>query len=154
MSIEQILPRNGVHVGLKANCKREVLSALADAAAELTGEDRAAILDILLEREKLGTTGVGEGVAIPHGKIENLSRIVGVFVSLEKPVDFDAVDGEPVDLFFLLLAPSNATAAHLKALAKVARLLRDDQTRTSCREAESAEAMWAIATSERKSDAA
>ena len=99
----------------------------------------------MLEREQLGSTGVGKGVAIPHGKIEGLSSVVGVLARLEAPVDFDAVDDQPVDIAFLLLAPANATAAHLKALAKVSRLLRDDDAREALRGAETAEALFAIA---------
>jgi len=146
MSIEQILTPDNVQIDMKAACKREALAELADKAADITGEDRDKILDILMDRERLGSTGVGDGVAIPHGKIEGLSRIVGLFARLEKPVDFDSLDGAPVDLCFLLLAPANATAAHLKALAKVARLFRD--------QADTAETAFVIATTDRKSNAA
>lgn len=151
MSIEQILTPDSVEIELKAACKREALAGLAQKAGEITGKSREMIFDILMERERLGSTGVGDGVAIPHGKIEGLSQITGVLARLEKPVDFDALDNAPVDLCFLLLAPANATAAHLQALAKVARLLRDKDTREALREADTAETAWAIATSERKS---
>lgn len=154
MGLEVLLSPQGVIPCLKACCKREVLSALAEAAAGLVDAPAEAILKTLLEREQLGSTGVGEGVAIPHGKIEGLSRIVGLLARLENPVDFDAVDDQPVDLVFLLLAPANATAAHLKALAKVSRLLRDDEARAALRGADTAEALLAIAVSDRKSDAA
>ena len=107
-----------------------------------------------MERERLGSTGLGEGVAVPHCKIDGLDKVRGIFARLETPVDFDALDANPVDLVFLLLAPANATAAHLKALARVARLLRDPENREALRAADSVEAVFAIITSERKSDAA
>jgi PTS system nitrogen regulatory IIA component len=145
MGLEELLRPEGVIPNLKARCKREVIAQLAERAQAVTGVDAALIRDTLMEREQLGSTGVGHGVAIPHGKIEGLSGVVGALARLETPVDFDAVDGEPVDLVFLLLAPSNATAAHLKALAKVSRLLRDENCREALRGAKSAEAMLAIA---------
>ncbi len=152
--LEALLSPQGVVPKLKARCKREALSALADISAGLVDAPAEAILTTLLEREQLGSTGVGDGVAIPHGKVEGLNRIIGVFARLETPVNFDALDDQPVDLIFLLLAPENATAAHLKALAKVSRLLRDEDSRTALRGADTAEALWAIAVSNRKSDAA
>jgi len=145
MGLEELLSAEGVIPRLKVRCKREALSALADKAAELTGIPAAEIRDRLIEREQLGSTGVGNGVAIPHGKIEGLSRVVGVLARLDAAVPFDAVDDQPVDLLFLLLAPANATAAHLKALAKVSRLLRDPDARSALRGAETAEALFAIA---------
>jgi PTS system nitrogen regulatory IIA component len=145
MGLEDLLTADGVIPNLKARCKREVLSTLADRASMLTGLPAEKIRETLLEREQLGSTGVGKGVAIPHGKLEGLGSVVGVLARLETPVDFDAVDDEPVDLVFVLLAPANATAAHLKALAKVSRLLRDDHARGALRGAETAEALFAIA---------
>jgi len=155
MSIENILSPNNVFIDLRVNCKRELLSGLANKAAELVDVDADSVLEILQEREQLGSTGVGDGVAIPHGKIEDLGQITGIFARIEKPIDFDALDSKPVDLFFLLLAPTNATAAHLKALAKIARLLRDEDTRKTLRAADTPATLHAIITSERnKSDAA
>lgn len=145
MGLEELLSADGVIPSLKARCKREVLSAMAERASELTGIPAEAIRETLQEREQLGSTGVGRGVAIPHGKIEGLSQVIGLLARLETPVDFDAVDDQPVDLVFLLLAPVNATAAHLKALAKVSRLLRDDESRQALRGAKTAEALFAIA---------
>lgn len=145
MGLEDLLNPEGVIPNLKAKCKRDVLSMLAERASGLTGVSADKIRETLLEREQLGSTGVGRGVAIPHGKIEGLGRLFGILARLETPVDFEAVDDQPVDLVFLLLAPENATAAHLKALAKVSRLLRDDEARAALRGAETAEALFAIA---------
>ncbi|MEO0879848.1 MAG: PTS sugar transporter subunit IIA [Pseudomonadota bacterium] len=155
MGLQSLLTSDSVILNVKVRCKREALSLLADRAAELTGLSAETIRDALLEREQLGSTGVGDGVALPHGKIDGLSKITGVLARLDEPVDFDAVDEQPVDLLFLLLAPSEATAAHLKALAKVSRLLRDEQMREALRGADTAEALFAAATSDNPhSDAA
>ena len=145
MGLEELLSAEGVIPNLKARCKRDALSALAEKASELTGIPVSEICPRLLEREQLGSTGVGNGVAIPHGKIKGLGSLVGVLARLETPIDFDAVDDQPVDLLFLLLAPENATAAHLKALAKVSRLLRDEEARAALRGADTADALFAIA---------
>jgi PTS system nitrogen regulatory IIA component len=133
-----------VVASLKATSKKQALQELARRAAELTGEQERAIFDVLLERERLGTTGVGDGVAIPHGKLPNLRRLVGVFARLERPIDFEAIDEQPVDLIFLLLAPGTAGADHLKALARVSRLLRDRQMREKLRGSETREALYAL----------
>jgi PTS system nitrogen regulatory IIA component len=151
MGLEEFLSADAVISNLKASSKRDVLSALAERAAKLTGVPADDIRTALIEREQLGSTGVGKGVAIPHGKIEGLSRLVGVLARLEEPVEFDAVDDLPVDLVFLLLAPANATAAHLKALARVSRLLRDEDSRAALRGAKTAEALFAIAVDPRRS---
>ena len=103
-----------------------------------------AIFETLLERERLGTTGVGRGVAIPHGKLAGLPRVYGVFARLEKAIDFDAVDDRPVDLVFLLLAPEMAGADHLKALARVSRLLRDEALCEKLRGCDTAEGIYAL----------
>jgi PTS system nitrogen regulatory IIA component len=117
---------------------------LAARAAELTGQNERAILEILLQREKLGSTAVGNGVAIPHGKLPKLGRLFGLFARLERPIDFEALDSQPVDLVFLLLAPEAAGADHLKALARVARLLRDQEIARRLRESHDADALYAV----------
>jgi nitrogen PTS system EIIA component len=129
---------------LKAGSKKQVLQELARKAAELTGQDEAVIYDVLLERERLGTTGIGHGIAIPHGKIPQLDRVYGVFARLERPIDFDSIDEQPVDLVFLLLAPSDCGADHLKALAKVSRLLRDRMLCEKMRGSTGADAIFAL----------
>ncbi len=154
MGLNDLLSPKGVIYNLKARCKREALQALAERAGDFVGEPASLILETLLEREQLGSTGVGEGAAIPHGKIPGLGQITGFLAQLETPVNFDALDDQPVDLIFLLLAPENATAAHLKALARVARLLKDSDSCAALRGADSAEALFAIAASDRKHHAA
>lgn len=154
MGLDDLLSPEGVIHNLRARCKREALQTLAETASKIIHRPASEIMTTLLEREQLGSTGVGDGVALPHGKIEGLKKIVGVLARLETPVTFDAVDDQPVDLIFMLLAPANATAAHLKALAKVSRLLRDADARDALRGAESAEALFAIATTDQKHHAA
>lgn len=146
--IEAILPR------LKAATKKQTLQEMAAKAATLTRRDERDIFETLMQREKLGSTGVGHGVAIPHGKLPGLDRLVGVFALLDKPIDFDSLDGEPVDVMFLLLAPESAGADHLKALARIARVLRDDETAAKLRAADDAAAMYALLTDNIRSDAA
>ncbi len=154
MGLSEFLSPDAVVLDLGASCKREALAALADRAAKLTGLPAGAITQALMAREQLGSTGVGRGVAIPHGKIAGLGEIVGLLAKLETPVDFEAVDDQPVDLIFVLLAPVDATAAHLKALAKVSRLLRDERVREALRGAETTEALFAIAAETAQSNAA
>lgn len=144
MEISDLVTQSAVIAALKASSKKQALQELARRAAELTGEHERAIFDVLLERERLGTTGVGDGVAIPHGKLPNLKKLVGMFARLERPIDFEAIDEQPVDLIFLLLAPGTAGADHLKALARVSRLLRDRQMREKLRGSETPEAIYAL----------
>lgn len=125
MELSDLLTPQAIVLGMKAASKKQALAGLAQRASELTGLPERQILDVLLERERLGTTGVGRGIAIPHGKIAGLDSMRGVLARLETPVPFDAVDDEPVDILFLLLAPESAGAEHLKALARVSRMLRD-----------------------------
>jgi len=144
MEISDLVTPAAVVAALKATSKKQALQELARRASELTGEPERAIFDVLLERERLGTTGVGDGVAIPHGKLPNLKKLLGVFARLERPIDFEAIDEQPVDLIFLLLAPGTAGADHLKALARVSRLLRDRQMREKLRGSETPEAIYAL----------
>ena len=146
MELVDILAPNGVVANSRATSKKQILQDLARKAAELTGAEERAIFDVLLERERLGTTGVGNGIAIPHGKLAGLKRLWGVFARLEKPVDFEAIDEQPVDLVFLLLAPEGAGADHLKALAKVSRLLRDRRICENLRGSEKPDALYALIT--------
>ena len=125
MGLISLLDERTVLVNLRAASKKHVLELLAAHAAEITGQSERAIFDVLLERERLGTTGVGRGVAIPHGKLAPLPGLFATFAKLAEPVDFEAVDDQPVDLVFLLLAPEAAGAEHLKCLARVSRVFRD-----------------------------
>lgn len=154
MGLSEFLSPDAVVLDLSASCKRGALSILAAKAAALTGLSAEKIHQALMEREQLGSTGVGRGVAIPHGKIDGLGSIIGVLATLEEGVDFEAVDDQPVDIIFLLLAPANASAAHLKALAKVSRLLREEQVREALRGAKTPEALFAIAAETARSNAA
>jgi PTS system nitrogen regulatory IIA component len=144
MPITDLVSPNAIIPALKVNGKKQALQEIAGRAAGLTGLSDRAIFEILLQREKLGSTAVGNGVAIPHGKLPKLNKVFGLFARLERPVDFDALDGQPVDLIFLLLAPEGAGADHLKALARVARLLRDPEVARKLRDSRDADALYAV----------
>jgi PTS system nitrogen regulatory IIA component len=144
MPTTDLVAPNAIIPALKVNGKKQALQEIATKAAELTGQSERAIFEILLQREKLGSTGVGNGVAIPHGKLPKLNKVFGLFARLDRAVDFEALDGRPVDLIFLLLAPEGAGADHLKALARVARLLRDPEVARKLRESRNAEALYAV----------
>ncbi|RMF12165.1 MAG: PTS IIA-like nitrogen-regulatory protein PtsN [Alphaproteobacteria bacterium] len=144
MELQELVPLEAVVAALRVSSKKQALQELSARAADLTGLDSREILDVLLEREKLGTTGVGQGVAIPHGKLSGLDRLYGVVARLVQPIDFDSVDEQPVDLIFLLLAPESAGADHLKMLAKVSRLLRDRAICDKLRKAEGPDAIHAL----------
>jgi len=139
---------------LKANSKKQALREMARRAAELTGLADRDIMATMLERERLGTTGIGGGIAIPHACLDGLETVTGLFARLERPVDFDAVDDEPVDLVFMLLAPAGGGAEHLKALARVSRALRDPARREKLRGATSADAILALLMEAESSQAA
>src|SRR5919112_4082999 len=134
MRLEFLHPE-AVVPALRANGKKQSLQELSAQAARLTGVDEREIFETLLQRERLGSTGIGDRIAIPHGKLARLDRLFGLVARLEKPIDFEAIDGEPVDIIFLLLAPATAGADHLKALAKVARALRQPGIRERIRAA-------------------
>ena len=146
MEIGELLEQEGVMPNVKAGSKKQALQELSARAASLTGLHERQIFDVLLERERLGTTGVGQGIAIPHGKLRDLGRLHGIFARLDTPVVFDAIDDEPVDLIFLLLAPESAGADHLKALARVSRLLRDQTVCSKLRGSHEADALYALLT--------
>ena len=154
MPLSDILASDAVFPSLKANNKKQAIQELSAHAAKLTGQDSRKIFEILLQRERLGSTGVGNGVAIPHGKMPKLDRIHGLFAHLEKPVEFESLDGKPVDLVFLLLAPEDAGADHLKALALIARLLRDEKVAEKLRAAQDAKKLYSVLTSPPVSNAA
>lgn len=146
MEMVELLAQDGVVANLKASSKKQALQELSQQAASLTGLHERVIFDVLLQREKLGTTGIGRGIAIPHGKMQELERLHGLFARLPKPIDFDAIDEQPVDLIFLLLAPESAGADHLKALARISRLLRDETVCAKLRGADDPEALFALLT--------
>ena len=154
MEIADLVCVDGVVADLKVSSKKQALQELSQRAAALTGLHERAIFDTLLERERLGTTGVGVGIAIPHGKLPELDRLHGLFARLAQPIDFEAIDEQPVDLIFLLLAPESAGADHLKALARVSRLLRDNTVCDKLRGSDTAEAIYALLTESATSHAA
>jgi PTS system nitrogen regulatory IIA component len=146
MDLSDLIKPDAILGSLKANSKKQVIQALAEKAAEMTGIDERQIFETLLQREKLGSTGVGGGIAIPHGKLAKLDRIFGLFARLPKPVDFEALDDQPVDLVFLLLAPEGAGADHLKALARIARLFREPGVVSKLRASSDKSALYAVLT--------
>jgi PTS system nitrogen regulatory IIA component len=154
MEIDELIGPNAVVANLRVTSKKQALQELAKRAAELTGQPERAIFEVLIERERLGTTGVGNGIAIPHGKLADLDRLYGLFARIETPIDFDAIDEQPVDLICVLLAPETAGADHLKALARVSRLLRDRAVCDKLRGTDSAEAIRALLTESTASHAA
>jgi PTS system nitrogen regulatory IIA component len=143
--IDLVIP-GAIVANLRATSKKQALQELSSRAADVCGQHERAIFDVLMERERLGTTGVGSGIAIPHGKLASLDRLYGLFARLEHPVEFQSIDERPVDLIFLLLAPESAGADHLKALARVSRLLRDKVICDKLRGTDNAEALYAILT--------
>jgi PTS system nitrogen regulatory IIA component len=154
MDIADLITPVAVIPNLRATSKKQALQDLAKKAAELTGLNERAVFDVLLERERLGTTGVGNGIAIPHGKLANLDRLHGLFARLERPINFESIDEQPVDLIFLLLAPESAGADHLKALARVSRLLRDKGVCEKLRGTDNADGLYALLTESPASRAA
>ena len=146
MTITDLVAPEAIIPALKVNNKKQALQELSARAAALTGQNERSVFEVLLQREKLGTTAVGYGVAIPHGKLPKLEKLFGLFARLERPIDFEAMDGQPVDLIFLLLAPEGAGADHLKALARMARLLRDPTITAKLRATRDADGIFALLT--------
>jgi PTS system nitrogen regulatory IIA component len=153
-SLGEILSPRAIVAALSVRNKKFLFQQLAQIAAELTGADPKLIIARLNEREKLGSTGFGGGVAIPHGKLEGLDHVVGVFARLEAPIEFGAIDEMPVDLVFLLLSPPDAGVDHLKALASVSRQLRDRGFVAKLRGAGSEDALYALLVGSETRDAA
>jgi PTS system nitrogen regulatory IIA component len=150
---ELLTPRN-VIAQLRVGNKKQALQEVARRAALATGIAERRIYDVLNERERLGTTGIGRGVAVPHGKLNELTALYAMFARLDRPIPFDAIDNQPVDLLFVLLAPENAGAEHLRALARISRLLRDDAICEKLRGTDNADALYALLTANPESNAA
>lgn len=144
MALNDLVDVPAILPALKASSKKQVLQLLAERASAISGIPERDIFETILQREKLGSTGVGNGIAIPHGKLAGVKGITGVFARLETPVDFEALDDQPVDLVFLLLAPEGAGADHLKALSRIARVLRDTDTVNKIRGTRDAQAIHAL----------
>jgi PTS system nitrogen regulatory IIA component len=154
MHLSEFLDFDAIKPALSAGNKRSLLSQLANIAAGRLEVPASEILSTISEREKLGSTGFGQGVAIPHGKVEGLKQIYGVFVRLAEPVGYKAIDGKPVDLVFLLLSPADAGAEHLKALAAISRVIRNAPTLDKMRGARSRDALAAVLLGADERDAA
>lgn len=154
MQLTQFLDFDSIKPALSAGTKRSLFTQLATLASEGLNLDRSAILDSISERESLGSTGFGQGVAIPHGKVDGLASIYCLFVRLAEPVRYKAIDGGPVDLVFLLLSPPDAGAEHLKALAAVSRLVRHGPTIEKLRGARTRDAIAAVLIGADERDAA
>jgi PTS system nitrogen regulatory IIA component len=144
MRLTDFVSPEAIFANVRANNKKQLLHELSQRAARLSGLDEREIFDALLHRERLGSTGIGEGVAIPHGKLAKVKSIFGIFARLERPIDFDSLDGAPVDLVFLLIAPEASGADHLKALACVARVLRDPSLVAAVRATSDADALFSL----------
>ena len=154
MEIAELLTPRSVIAQLRIGNKKQALQEIARRAASATGIAERRIYEVLNERERLGSTGIGRGIAIPHGKLDELPRLYGLFARLERPIPFEAVDNQPVDLVFVLLAPEKAGAEHLRALARVSRLLRDDKVCEKLRGTDNADALFALLTERPESHAA
>lgn len=144
MTLIDLLSPDAVISPLRANSKKQALQELAQHAASITGLPERELFEALLQRERLGSTGIGDGIAIPHGRMPGIERLVGLFARADKPIDFDALDGQPVDIVFVLIAPEGAGADHLKALARVARVLRNHAVLEQVRLARDPAAIYAI----------
>ena len=125
MPLSDVMAADAVIPALKAQSKKQALQELSEYASKISGLSSHEIFESLMQRERLGSTGIGNGIAVPHGKLAKSKHLFGIFARLDKAIDFESLDGEPVDLIFLLIAPENAGADHLKALSRVARILRD-----------------------------
>ena len=154
MDVADLLAPRGIVAQLRVTNKKQALQEIARRAAATTGIAERAIYDSLAERERLGSTGIGNGIAVPHGKLAGLGRMYGFFVRLDRPIPFEAVDNRPVDLMFVLLAPADAGAEHLRALALVSRLLRDGTICQKLRGTDNADALYALLTDRTESHAA
>lgn len=154
MDTRDLLRPDGVAVRIGASSKRAALAGVAEVAARSLGLASADLLQGLLERERHGSTGIGHGVAVPHAHVDGLARPAGVFIKLESPVPFDAVDGRPVDLIFALFAARDAGVEHLRALARVSRLLRQGDLRERLRQARTSDAVFALLVQDGKANAA
>jgi PTS system nitrogen regulatory IIA component len=146
MELSEIIGVDAVRAPVKATSKKRLLQDLADIAESVYGLPSAVVYKALMEREALGPTGVGRGVAIPHARFPGVEHVIGLFVRLEKPVDFESIDRQPVDLVFALFAPEAAGAEHLKALARVSRTLRSDAVCAKLRSTFDRSALYAILT--------
>lgn len=144
MKLSEIMSEKSVFLGLKSNSKRQLLQDMASKASEISGIDERTIFDTILERENLGSTGFGDGTALPHGRFDNLDKVYGFIAKLNSPIDYEAIDGKPVDLIFMLLSPEGNGADHLTALASASRILKDEIARSKLRQMNSTQEISAL----------
>lgn len=154
MSLNDLITVDAILPALRVNTKKSALHEMSERASAVSGLGAREIYDAVLQRERLGSTGVGNGIAIPHGKLVNCDRIVGVFARLERPIEFESLDGAPVDLAFLLVAPEASGADHLKALARIARMLREPRIVAKLRATRDAAGLYGVLTQQPTSNAA
>lgn len=154
MQVTDILTQSGVKVLSSSTSKKRLFQDIGELAAQCYGLGSSEVVEALLERESLGPTGVGLGIALPHARLANISKVLGLFVRIEKPIDFDSVDRQPVDLVFVLLAPENAGVEHLKALALVSRTMRDASTCAKLRANSDTSTLFTVLTEARAPQAA
>ena len=154
MELSELISPESIVATLKVGSKKQALQELSQIAENITGVSSRDVFGIVLQRERLGSTGVGQGIAIPHGKLEGLDKIFAIFARLETPINFEAMDDKPVDLIFMLLAPESAGADHLKAFARISRTLRDASVTKKLRDSDTIDAIYSILTSPVASHAA
>ena len=146
MELSDLISSDSIVATLKVGSKKQALQELSQIAEDVTGVSSRDIFGTVLQRERLGSTGVGQGIAIPHGKFDGIDKLFAIFARLETPISFDAMDDQPVDLIFMLLAPESAGADHLKALARISRTLRDPEVTKKLRASDTTAAIYAILT--------
>ena len=154
MPLTDLITAAAILPALRVNTKKSALHEMSERAGIVSGLQAREIYDAVLQRERLGSTGVGNGIAIPHGKLTSCTKIVGVFARLDRAIEFDALDGAPVDLAFLLVAPETSGADHLKALARIARVLRDSRIVAKLRATRDADGLYGVLTQQQTSNAA
>ena len=154
MPLDDLITAEAILPALRVNTKKSALHEMSERAGIVSGLNPREIYDAVLQRERLGSTGVGNGIAIPHGKLLSCTKIVGVFARLERPIEFESLDGEPVDLAFLLVAPEASGADHLKALARIARVLREPRTVAQLRATRDAAGLYGVLSQHQASNAA
>lgn len=154
MALDDLITADAILPALRVNTKKSALHEMSERAGSVSGLNPREIYDAVLQRERLGSTGVGNGIAIPHGKLLSCTKIVGVFARLERPIEFESLDGTPVDLAFLLVAPEASGADHLKALARIARVLREPHIVAKLRATRDAAGLYGVLTQQPASNAA
>ncbi len=144
MNISEIIKKDDVLLSVEASCTKQAFCDLSEHICEKHGLPQRAMFDALIMREKLGSTCVGEGVSIPHARVKNIPQMIGVFARLNQPINMDALDERPIDLMLMLIAPEDDQSEHMKALARISRILRDEGNRRVLREAESRDEMYSV----------